>query len=163
MVLACGYVYWGWVAFFARPHQYLFGLGEADFMMNPAPLAEQRAAARRAWRFALAFQYSGMLFGGVSLGSAALAAWRERREWREWPWPTLVCLGPALFALMVTLLGAAKHTALKITLAIEAVSLFAALFELWRGKAGSSSRPLSWTVLVVSLLALLIRPLTPWE
>ena len=157
VVAAFGYMYWGWHAALTR------GFAWMDYERGGVESAAVRAEAAHYVRLARASRVAGFVLGGVALGCAVFAAWRERREWREWPWPSLVCLVPALLALVLALIGAGKHVARLIALAVAALSLFAAIFDMSRANAGSASRPLSWTVFVASLLALLICVLLSWR
>lgn len=157
VVFVFAYMYWGWAAVFSRAYYFPEEVG-----LGPEARAEARAAALRYGRWARASRVAAFALGGVALGCAAIAGWRERRAWREWPWPSLVCFFPVLFALVVALIGKTAPALEKIAFAVAAVSFFAALFDLWRGEAGSAGRPLKWTVLVVGILALLLRPLRGW-
>lgn len=158
MVAAFGYMGWGWAAVFSNPQGFVPGM-LPDAPWGPAEYAAAREKAARYASWARACRGAGFVFAGVALGCAATLGWRARRDWRKWPWPSLACFVPALFALAIALMGEVGHALQKMAFAFQIVSLIAALIDLFRTKAGSASRPLAWTVLVVSLLAIVIRPL----
>jgi hypothetical protein len=157
VVAAFGYMYWGWHATLTR------GFAWMDYETGGAESARTRAQAAHYVRLARASRGAGFAFGGVALGCAVFAAWRDRREWREWPWPSVVCLVPALLALVLALIGVGQFAARLIVLAVAGPSFFAAIFDMSRARAGSPSRPLSWTLLVASVLALLISVFLSWR
>jgi hypothetical protein len=130
-----------------------------DWTRSDYEAARANVAELRFW--AQASAYVATTLAAVTVACALLGAWQNRLRWRSWAWPSLVSFVPALLALWITLLGAAKGEALTFVLGVQVLALFAAGSDLRRRTPEAPSRLVSWGVLTMSLLGLLVRPLIP--
>ena len=108
----CAYVFLGWLAFFNGVGGHFAGMGFPERRWDPTEAEAARALVAETRWWARASRYAAIAFAGDAVGTAMVAAWQSRLSWRSWPWPSLVSFVPALFALSITVLGAAKGVAL---------------------------------------------------